>query len=274
MIITLDNIILFIIFCVAGWIWECIYMSILDKNLVNRGFLTGPYIPIYGFGGLLVQIAFGQWSDGFLTPNTLKIYIVGALSATLLEYIVSYVLELVFNARWWDYSEYKFNLNGRICLIASLFWGLISVVCVQIVNPFLIKVLHNIDRDIKLVFISSITSIMVLDTINTVITVINLKTKLSAIYELENLKFNESITKLSNISKDYKDNLGKVETLYKEYNKIIIDKLSKSSKFINKDELRLIRAFPKFKFKYYKYQETLAKIKNTVLKIHNKGEKQ
>ena len=111
MIITLDNMILFIIFCVAGWIWECVYMSILDKNLVNRGFLTGPYIPIYGFGGLLVQTAFGQWSNGFLTFNTLKIYLVGALSATILEYIVSYILELAFNARWWDYSNYKFNLK-------------------------------------------------------------------------------------------------------------------------------------------------------------------
>lgn len=273
MIITLDNMILFIIFCVAGWIWECVYMSISDKNLVNRGFLTGPYIPIYGFGGLLVQTAFGQWSNGLLTFNTLKIYIVGALSATILEYIVSYILELAFNARWWDYSDYKFNLNGRICLVASLFWGLISVVCVQIVNPYLIKVLHNIDRDIKLVFVASVASIMILDTINTIITVINLKTKLSTIYELENLKFNESMTKLSNISKDYRDNLGKVETLYKEYNKVIADKLSKSYKFINKDELRLIRAFPKFKFKYYKYQETLSRIKGTILKRYKSGEK-
>lgn len=117
------NVILFYIACfeiysVIGWCLETTLVFINTKNFINRGFLIGPYCPIYGFGAVLMILYLTQYRDNILT-----VFILGAVTCSVLEYLTSYFMELLFKTRWWDYSNHKFNLNGRICGQNSLLFG-------------------------------------------------------------------------------------------------------------------------------------------------------
>ena len=121
----------FIIFCVAGWIYESTFVSVRTKKVVNRGFLIGPYLPLYGFGAVIVYILLRPFAK---IPSLL--YIMGMLVATFLEYMTSWLLEVCFHTRWWDYTKDPYNLNGRIALIPSMFWGILSLIMFDFLQPF------------------------------------------------------------------------------------------------------------------------------------------
>lgn len=103
----------FMIYSVVGWIYETTLCSITDRHFVNRGFLNGPYCPIYGSGALLDVLILGRIENPFL------LFILGVLVTCSLEYLTSYVMEKLFKARWWDYSDKKFNIGGRVCLLGA-----------------------------------------------------------------------------------------------------------------------------------------------------------
>lgn len=122
-------ILFFFIYSFAGWIWECCYVSAKEHHWVNRGFLHGPFLPIYGSGALTVivtTIAFRK--------NLALVFLIGMISATILEYVTGAVMEKMFHVRYWDYSKNRFNLNGHICLGASLGWGVFSVILIRFVH--------------------------------------------------------------------------------------------------------------------------------------------
>lgn len=113
----------FYFYCFCGWIIECTYVSVRTKKVTNRGFMFGPFIPIYGFGAMTMLLA--------CTPvikYPALVFIVGMVSASVLEYITGMAMEAIFKVRYWDYSYRKFNINGHVCLLNSLYWGGISVV--------------------------------------------------------------------------------------------------------------------------------------------------
>ncbi len=124
-------------FCYAfiGWIWECSFVSIKEawKNkkwkFVNRGFLHGPLIPIYGFAAISILLATIQ-----IRENTYAVFIIGALTATIFELITGTLMEKLFKVKYWDYSNLPLNYHGHICLFVSLFWGFFSVLLVQIIH--------------------------------------------------------------------------------------------------------------------------------------------
>ena len=114
-----------------------LYVGIFfEHRFVNRGFLHGPLCPIYGFGGLsillLPQKLYSTW---FL------LFCASMLFGTVVEYISSWILEKLFHTRWWDYSRYKFNIHGRVCLLNSLLFGALGVVIIHFVQPFVMKFL-------------------------------------------------------------------------------------------------------------------------------------
>ncbi len=113
----------FYFYCFVGWVWETCYVSVLQAKWVNRGFMTGPFLPIYGSGAIVVLI----FTLPFRT-NAWLVFIVGMASATLLEYFTGVAMEKMFHVRYWDYSNQPFNLNGHICLLSSLAWGVFSVI--------------------------------------------------------------------------------------------------------------------------------------------------
>lgn len=122
---------LFLFYSFLGWILEMVVCSIADKKVVNRGFLIGPYCPIYGSGCLLIISLLHKYQDD---PFTL--FIMAIIVCSLLEYFTSYIMEKLFKARWWDYSDRRFNINGRICLDNLVLFGILGLLIFYVANPF------------------------------------------------------------------------------------------------------------------------------------------
>lgn len=116
----------FYIYCICGWIWESSYVSVCERRLVNRGFLHGPVIPLYGSGAVaMLFLALPVKENLALT------YIVGVVGATLLELATGWAMEAVFKVKYWDYSKQKIQFRGYICLSSSLFWGFLTIALVR-----------------------------------------------------------------------------------------------------------------------------------------------
>ena len=116
---------------IIGWCGEMVYCSICQRKLCEkRGFLNGPVCPIYGHGALVVLLCLHGGCK-----NPLLTFLLGAVLTSLVEYITSFAMEKLFHMRWWDYSQYKFHLNGRICLLNSTLFGLASVFLCHFANP-------------------------------------------------------------------------------------------------------------------------------------------
>ena len=119
-----------IIYSFFGWVWETCYVSVKSGKFVNRGFINGPLCTIYGFGAVSVYAILKPVSD-----NILYLYVGGVVVATALEYVTAVLMESIFHTSWWDYSDNKFNFQGRICLGASLGWGFFTVLLFKVLHP-------------------------------------------------------------------------------------------------------------------------------------------
>ena len=118
-------------YSIIGWCGEMVYCSICQRKLCEkRGFLNGPVCPIYGHGALVVLLCLHGGCK-----NPLLTFLLGAVLTSLVEYITSFAMEKLFHMRWWDYSQYKFHLNGRVCLLNSTLFGLASVFLCHFANP-------------------------------------------------------------------------------------------------------------------------------------------
>ena len=120
--------ILFMFYSFIGWIIEIINEIITEKRYVNRGFLVGPYCPIYGFGTIFMITLLTRYLDDFIV-----LFIMSVVICSLLEYFTSYIMEKMFKARWWDYSDKKFHINGRICLSNCIAFGVLGLLIVKFV---------------------------------------------------------------------------------------------------------------------------------------------
>lgn len=121
----------FILYSFFGWVYESILCSCTSHSLVNRGFLNGPLCPIYGFGAVTVILAF-WWEPDISLWN---LFLSSMVLTCTLEYITSWGMEKLFHARWWDYSDYRFQLNGRVCLLGAVAFGSFSVLLIKVVHP-------------------------------------------------------------------------------------------------------------------------------------------
>ena len=121
---------LFFCYCFFGWVWETGLVSIRSRTFTNRGFLFGPWIPIYGFGAVIIL-----WLTLPARENLILVYLLGMTGATALEYVTGAAMERIFHVRYWDYSAQPLNLNGHICLFCSLGWGVFSVLLVRVIHP-------------------------------------------------------------------------------------------------------------------------------------------
>lgn len=133
---------LFLYFCFyscAGWCMETVYCSILEKRFVPRGFLHGPLCPIYGVGVLLMILFFAP-----LKGNLALFYIVSTVVMSAWEYFVGWFLEVTTHIKYWDYSMYRFNLHGRICLWVCLMWGVLSFLVLYFIHPRVAGLLERI----------------------------------------------------------------------------------------------------------------------------------
>ena len=208
----------FMLYSFLGWCMEVILGLITNKKFVNRGFLIGPYCPIYGYGMLLIVFLLKNYTD-----SPLVLFILAMVICMVLEYLTSYFMELIFKARWWDYSNKKFNINGRICLETAIPFGVGGSAIMYLVHPFLMSIVGKFSKKALLVIGIIILIIFIVDNI----------ISLNTILKIKGVEF-----------KTYKDNTEEITLKVKE-------QLMKHS-ILTK---RLAKAFPNLKMKIEKYRK-------------------
>ena len=218
---------LFFIYSFAGWLMEVIRVSKKEKKFVDRGFLIGPYCPIYGYGVLLITILLRKYTDDIIVTFFMSLIICGTL-----EYLTSYLMEKIFKARWWDYSDRKFNINGRICLENLIPFGIGGCIIVYIINPFLLGIIDFVPDIIMHILLTFLLIGYITDLIVSLKIILNLKI----------------------VKKELKDNTDEISEKVK---KIILRK--------SRLYRRLVNAFPRIKdnVKFYSWEEIKKKLEES-----------
>lgn len=151
---------LFFLGGVFGGLLEIGYQLVTSDHVVLGGFLYGPFRPIYGYGFLIIYLIGKK-----VNKNPLLVFFVSFIVCSIFEYSVSYLLEVVFNRTWWNYKNFYLNINGRICIAVSLFWGLLGLVFVKLVLPMYERLYEKINKKFLCVFLISVTLIYIFDSI-------------------------------------------------------------------------------------------------------------
>ena len=222
----------FLIYSFIGWILESIYKTAWQKKPVNSGFLIGPVCPIYGFGALIMLIFLEKFKS-----NNAIVFLIAFVVLSIWEYIAGIYLELVYKTKYWDYSNYKFNIGGRVCLLNSVFWGILGVIFVNIIHPFIQTKVNLVNSDI-IPYINIVAyTLLILDIIISSIKVGSINKQLNKLKEIrENIK-----EKLDDIE-------AKIDKVSKDARQKVIDELRARQDLINlklyKQTKRLKKAFP------------------------------
>jgi cardiolipin synthase len=195
---------IFIVYSIIGWVYESCLVSVQKKTLINRGFLNGPIIPIYGCGALFIYLILWEYRS-----NLLLVFVGGVFIATTLEYVTSLLMEMIFHTRWWDYSKFRFNLKGRVCLYISLFWGVLAILVLYVFQPGIHYIIGMIPRRTGEIMGYAIIPLFVLDITTSVIT---------------SVKFDQILVTLHNLRQDMTEYIG--TTKIYETGEDIIDKIS------------------------------------------------
>ena len=225
----------FLIYSILGWVMESVFRSVMEKRIINTGFLKGPICPIYGFGAIIMITILKN-----LENNIILLFIISLIILTIWEYIVGVLLEKIFHTKYWDYSDHKINFQGRICLSNSIYWGILGVVFVKFIHPFIQRIVGNTDINI-LYFVVTISSLVfMVDVITSVIKVKNIQSALRKIEELNN-QIKETLTEIKTDKTteklDITENIQKiVNDLNEKRNRIIIR--------LYRNVYRLKKAFP------------------------------
>lgn len=148
----------FYIYCFFGWCFESTYVSIKSKKLVNRGFMRGPFLPLYGSGAMMMYVVSLPFQS-----NILLTYIAGVIGATALEYVTGVTMETLFKVRYWDYSSKPFNFQGHICLGSSIAWGFLTILMTRVIHKPIERFVMSIPPNYLLYATIVITLCMVVD---------------------------------------------------------------------------------------------------------------
>ena len=238
----MSNIVItFFIFAFAGWLFEVCISLFRDHEIVNRGFYLGPYCPIYGAGAMLF-ILLMNWTD-----RPLELFFFGGLFACVLEYITSYLMEKIYKARWWDYSNWPFNINGRVCLYGFLTFGTFSALM-----PFMKKgidqLIEWIPGDHHITIAAIILGVFLID----------------AIYSNHAIaKFNRTLRR---IQKELGVHLPLNLVKTRNRRKLYLQLGSKQIKLLTWQQRRILNAFPTFRSEYDKTLKQLKQLNKEKMK--------
>ncbi len=273
----------FFIYSFLGWLMESTLNTLKQKSFINRGFLLGPYCPIYGVGMCAIYLCCFPIKDHYLL-----VFFSGMFFATLLEYLTGTLMEKFFHAKWWDYSRFRFNLHGRICLRISFAWGLLSLIFISYIHPMIITTVKSISLPLGLIIISILCLIFIIDLIYSTHTAFKLTTRFPALSEIrveminlleqsifyevaEEFKNQFELTKvpskMHSIIETLKNHLPQNTNFSKgELHEHLANKLNKYHTQLDKfsvGEKRLLKAFPRL---------SLTSIKTLKNKFINRGE--
>lgn len=269
----LDILIYFITYSFLGWIMESIFRSICERKIINTGFLKGPFCPIYGIGAIIMIVFLKGFSN-----NLLLLFIIATIVLTLWEYIVGVLLEKLFHTKYWDYSNHKFNFQGRICLMNSIFWGILGIVFIKFIHPFIESIITRINTEILIFVYTIIGIVMLVDIIITIVKVKNIKSTLEKIEKL-NKEIKEKLKEISEEGIIRKEKEGKAEILENVQN--IIEQLkykrNRTILHLYKNVYRLKKAFPAINTKeiteILNKKVELKEIKNKIKRRNKNNEK-
>lgn len=225
---------LFIVYSITGWIIEVIATYPDTKCFVNRGFLIGPYCPIYGNCAIAMIFLLHN------VTNPILLFVLSILICSVGEYVTSYTMEKIFHARWWDYSKNKFNLNGRICLVNSLAFGVLGFLLIKFVNPFVVELITKLSPTMINVLFYTILTLFIIDN------VISFKV----------------IFKIKNMSIKYV-HLDNTKEITEKVKKILSDNILAK---------RVFKAFPNIKFRF-NLKEKMKVLKDKAISIKNNYKK-
>ncbi len=235
-------ILLFFIYSFLGWVCETFYCSIGKRKFVNRGFLNGPICPVYGFGALLVVYLL----EPFLKFNIFVIFIAGMIATSVLEYITGFLLEKLFHLKWWDYSTYRFNINGRVCLKNSLMFGALSVALTYFIHPHVTGLIDITSPAVSVALSAALLMITAADMIITVRSTLQIRAHIENLEKIRDQAkiYSEQLKIYMEDSADIKreEVRRSVELLKIKLNDIVSKAMAfKSKKLLHR---RLISAFP------------------------------
>lgn len=253
----------FVIFSFLGWCMEVAYHTVCCGDFSNRGFLNGPVCPIYGVGAVLVIFGLRPFSE-----NMPVLFVFATLITSLLEFLTGYVLEKIFNTKWWDYSNTPFNIMGYICLKFSLCWGVVCTFLMRVILPFTDKLILRVPDKVGTVLLIVIGICYVADAVYTVVTLRSLKIRIKATEEISvrlrklsdelGIHISDSVfdlmEKTEEITQAGKEKKEEFEKLKKQY-------LSKI-KSLDLRQRRIIKAFPSISSE--RYTHALVHIKDYI----------
>lgn len=158
----------FYFYCFAGWCFESAYVSVKSRKLTNRGFMRGPFLPIYGSGAIMMLIVSMPFrGEAFRNMpawcNIVLIYVAGCVGATVLEYVTGVAMEALFKVRYWDYSNQRFNFQGHICLSSTLAWGFLTILMTEVVHVFVEGFVLSIPSQVLTVVTLVLTAVIFAD---------------------------------------------------------------------------------------------------------------
>lgn len=191
-----DLIYFFAIYSFLGWCTEVLYYIKKEHKFVNRGFLYGPFCPIYGAGIVSIIVLLDNFQN-----NILSLFILAFFLTSFIEYFTGLILEKVFKSKWWDYSDDPFNINGRICLLYSLIWGFASVGVIKIIHPIVEKIITYIPKSFGNILFYGIIIYFIIDCSLTIASLIQLKRILLNIQ----MEIDNTITKHSELLNTQKE---------------------------------------------------------------------
>ncbi len=151
----------FYFYCIFGWVFESTYVSLRTHKLTNRGFMKGPWLPLYGSGAILVLLVTLPYAD-----HPVGVYFAGMIAATILEYVTGVVMVKLFKVRYWDYSYKKIQFQGHICLSSSLAWGGLSLLMVYVIHPPIVKFIDMWNENVVNILTFIVTICMAYDFAN------------------------------------------------------------------------------------------------------------
>lgn len=156
--VVMEWVLFFYIYSLIGWIWESCYESVKYRKWINRGFMHGPFLPIYGFGAMAMLLTTIP-----VREHLALVFLFGMIAATILEYITGVLMEKLFHMRYWDYSEQFLNIKGHICLKCSLVWGMFSLLLVRVVHVRVEKIVLMLPEQIEQGITFLLTLVIVAD---------------------------------------------------------------------------------------------------------------
>ncbi|MBC7088373.1 MAG: putative ABC transporter permease [Tissierellales bacterium] len=215
--IFFDYFLYFIIYSMLGWVAEVVFHLYTEKKLINRGFLNGPWCPIYGTGAIIMITLLSR-----LPNNPILIFLAGSILASLIELITGLTLERLFGNKWWDYSENKFNIKGYISLKFSILWGIATIILIDFIQPTIEMFLSNF----------SLPTLVIIHNITLIVFVVDVTLTISSLIELKNI-----LAELKNIAGEL--NLKKIQ------DELLSNKISNLAMRVKNRQIYLIKVYPK-----------------------------